>query len=363
MTRARSSPGLDKPSTIHRAPEPARGAGHAATPPLSVSRIHLSTSDPDELSPALARLCPGVALRPLKAAAFRGELGVATVGPVSFVTTDWALGGRLDAATLQDRYALGLAGEGSRDTEVEVRSQRLSMTHGKRAILFVPERPVKIQMPAGGKGRSLTVLRSALEAHFAMLTGHAPREAILFEPDLDLTGGGGATLQGIVRSLREELERPAPSPFVRPRFCEVLLTALVTIPRHADSPLLELAPPRVAPAVVRRAEEYIAMHAGEAITLADVVAAAGAPARSLQAAFRAARGVTPMGFLKIRRLELARHMLLAALPETTVADVAGAMGFRSAGRFSVDYRKHFRESPSETLARRPPAERRRGGAR
>ncbi|WP_437850207.1 AraC family transcriptional regulator [Sorangium sp. So ce363] len=315
------------------------------------------------MSPALARLCPGVALRPLKGSAFRCEIGIATVGPVSFVTTDWTLGGRMDAATLHDRYALGLAGEGSRDTEVEVRRQRLSMAHGKRAILLVPEWPVKIQIPAGGSGRSLTVLRSALEAHFAMLTGHAPREAILFEPDLDLTGGGGATLQGIVRLLREELERPALSPFVRSQFCDVLLTALVTIPRHAGSHLLELAPPRVAPAVVRRAEEYIAMHAGEAVTLADVAAAAGAPARSLQAAFRAARGVTPMGFLKIRRLELARQMLLAALPETTVADVAGAMGFRSAGRFSVDYRKHFRESPSETLSRRRPTGRRRGGAR
>ncbi|WP_438037886.1 AraC family transcriptional regulator [Sorangium sp. So ce128] len=315
------------------------------------------------MSPALARLCPGVALRPLKGSAFRCEIGIATVGPVSFVTTDWALGGRMDAATLQDRYVLGLAGEGSRDTEVVVRRQRLSMAHGKRAILLVPEGPVKIQIPAGGSGRSLTVLRSALEAHFAMLTGHAPREAILFEPDLDLTGGGGATLQGIVRLLREELERPALSPFVRSQFCDVLLTALVTIPRHTGSHLLELTPPRVAPAVVRRAEEYIAMHAGEAITLADVVAAAGAPARSLQAAFRAARGITPMGFLKVRRLELARHMLLAALPETTVAGVASAMGFRSAGRFSVDYRKHFRETPSETLSRRRPTGRRRGGAR
>ncbi|WP_437311149.1 AraC family transcriptional regulator [Sorangium sp. So ce388] len=363
MTRARSNPGFDQAPPIHRDPAPARGAGHPAAPPVAISRIHLSTSDPDEMSPALARLCPGVALRPLKGAAFRCELRVATVGPVSFVTTDWALGGRIDAAALQDRYVLGLAGEGSSDVEVDVRSQRLSMAHGKRAILLVPGWPVKIQIQAGGKGRSLTVLRSSLEAHLAMLTGHAPREAILFEPDLDLTGGGGATLQGIVRSLRDELERPAPSPFVRPRFCDVLLTALVTIPRHAGSHLLELAPPRVAPAVVRRAEEYIAMHAGEAITLADVVAAAGAPARSLQAAFRAARGVTPMGFLKIRRLELARHMLLAALPETTVADVAGAMGFHSAGRFSVDYRKHFRESPSETLARRRPTGRRRGGVR
>ena len=111
---------------------------------------------------------------------------------------------------------------------------------------------------------------------------------------------------------------------------------------------------------MRRAEEYIAAHAGEAIGLSDIVAAVGAPARSLQAAFRSARGMTPMGFLKIRRLEQARHMLLAPRPETTVSGVAAVMGFRSAGRFSVEYRKHFHESPSETLSRGRLAGRRRG---
>jgi AraC-like DNA-binding protein len=361
MTHLKSKPDLIHPPPIHRDAEPAQEAGHAAAPPLPVSRFHLSTSDIDEAAPALARLYPGAALRPMKGSVFRVELGIATVGAVSFVTVDWTLGGRLDAAALRDRYALGLAGVGSSDAKAEVEGRRLSVIPGKRAILFIPERPAKAQMPPGFKGRSLTVARAALEGHFAMLTGYTPREAMLFEPDLDLTEGGGATLHGLVRLLREELERPALSPLVRPRLCDVLLTALVTIPRHTDSYLLGLAPPRVAPAAVRRAEEYIAAHAGEAITLADLALAAGAPARSLQAAFRAARGITPMGFLKIQRLERARRMLLAALPETTVADVAGAMGFRSPGRFSVEYGRHFHESPSETLSRGRPAGRRRGG--
>lgn len=297
----------------------------------------------------------------MNGSAFQCEIRISAIGPVSFVAADWAFGSRLDAAALRDRYALVFAGEGSGDAEVEIKSRRLSVIHGQRAVLFVPERPGKIRMPAGCKGRSLTVARSTLEAHFTMLMGRPPRDAIEFEPELDLTEGGGATLQGIVRLLREEIERPALSPFVRPQLCDVLLTALVTIPRHADSHLLELAPPRVAPAVVRRAEEYIAAHAHEVITLADVVAAAGAPARSLQAAFRAARGITPMQFLKIRRLDLAHEMLRAALPETTVADVAAAMGFHSAGRFSVEYRERFHEPPSETLARARPTRRRPGG--
>ncbi|MDI1474946.1 AraC family transcriptional regulator [Polyangium sp. y55x31] len=314
-------------------------------------KTHLRTTDPDELLPAYARLYPGATLRPLSGTAFRCDFGATSAGPVSFVAGDWDLGGRVETAALGDRYALVFGGEGSGDGEVEIRSQRLLIAPGTRAVLFVPGRPANITMPVGSKGRTFTIERSALEAHFAMLTGHASRGPIAFDPALDLTTGGGATLHGIVRLLREEIERPADSPFVRPRLFDVLLTALVTIPRHEGLRLLELPPPRVAPAVVRRAEEYIAAHAGEAIRLSDIVAAAGAPARSLQAAFRAARGMTPMEFLKMRRLEQAHHMLLAPRPETTVSGVAAVMGFRNAGRFSVEYRKRFQESPSETLTR------------
>ncbi|MDC0745345.1 AraC family transcriptional regulator [Polyangium mundeleinium] len=341
---------------VHRQPIPSALKhpleAHRGAAPLLVVKTHLSTTDPDELLPTYARLYPGATLRPLSGTAFRCDFGATTAGPVSFVAGNWDLGGRVEAAALGDRYALVFGGEGSSgDAEVEIRSRRLSITPGTRALLLVPGRPGNIRLPVGSKGRTLTIEQAALEAHFAMLTGHASRGAIPFDPDLDLTTGGGATLHGIVRLLREEIERPAVSPFVRPHLFDVLLTALVTIPRHDGLRLLELPPPRVAPAVVRRAEEYIAAHAGEAIRLSDIVAATGAPARSLQAAFRASRGMTPMEFLKIRRLEQARQMLLAPQPGTTAAGVAAAMGFRSAGRFSVEYRKHFRESPSETLAR------------
>lgn len=316
--------------------------------PVPVSRIHIRTSDPEEAAPAIAGLYPGAALRPLAGQGFACDLVIAAVGPVSFTTVEWPFGARLGAPVLGDRYALELSARG--DCTIDLGGRRLAIVPGRRAILAIPGRPVEACIPPGYHGQSLTVERSALDAHFAMLLGRAPRGPIPFEPDLDLTEGAGATLLGIVRLLREELDRPANSFLVRSGLCDVLLTALVTIPLHAGSHLLELAPPRVAPGCVRRAEEYITAHAGQAITLADIVAAAGAPARSLQAAFRALRGTTPMGFLKVQRLERAHRQLLAPTPETTVAGVATAAGFSSAGRFSVEYRKAFHESPSETLS-------------
>nr|WP_253899766.1 helix-turn-helix domain-containing protein [Corallococcus carmarthensis] len=58
-----------------------------------------------------------------------------------------------------------------------------------------------------------------------------------------------------------------------------------------------------------------------------------------------------------RRFEIARQTLLAGAPGTTVAGVVASLGFASGGRFSVEYKTLFEESPSEPLAAsRGPAE-------
>jgi transcriptional regulator GlxA family with amidase domain len=87
--------------------------------------------------------------------------------------------------------------------------------------------------------------------------------------------------------------------------------------------------------------------------LAELVAVAGVSARTLQAGFLAAYGVSPMAYVQRRRLARAREDLLSAAPGTTVAEIARRLGFVAAGRFSLAYRRCFGESPSQTLARAP----------
>ncbi|MDR5806609.1 anthranilate 1,2-dioxygenase regulatory protein AndR [Caballeronia sp. LZ001] len=110
--------------------------------------------------------------------------------------------------------------------------------------------------------------------------------------------------------------------------------------------------PSVAPAFVKRAEEFIRTHAGDALQLEDIASAAGVSARTLRERFQAVRGVSPMQFVRDVRMQQARDALLAAGPQARVADIALACGFFHLGRFSIAYAKTFGEMPSETLRRR-----------
>ena len=69
--------------------------------------------------------------------------------------------------------------------------------------------------------------------------------------------------------------------------------------------------------------------------------------------FQEAFGMSPVAYHKRLRLNGARRQLLRASPhETTVTQVALDWGFDHFGRFSVDYRQLFSESPISTLRKR-----------
>ena len=98
------------------------------------------------------------------------------------------------------------------------------------------------------------------------------------------------------------------------------------------------------------AEEFIAAHVREPITLSDVLVDCGCSQSALYYAFKTNRGYTPMQFLVARRLELARERLLND-PAGTATAVALECGFTHYGRFVKAYRDRFGETPSATRAK------------
>jgi transcriptional regulator GlxA family with amidase domain len=71
--------------------------------------------------------------------------------------------------------------------------------------------------------------------------------------------------------------------------------------------------------------------------------------RTLSRAFRAVHGTTPHHYLQALRLGEVKRMLSSG--NGSVTEAAMRFGFRELGRFAMQYRMAFGESPSETKRR------------
>jgi transcriptional regulator GlxA family with amidase domain len=104
------------------------------------------------------------------------------------------------------------------------------------------------------------------------------------------------------------------------------------------------------PAHVKRAEAYMLSHVMDGIRLEDIVAAVKVPPRTLYNGFQRYRGVGPMQWLRVQRLERARSDLADSRnADLTVTDIANRYCASNVGRFAHAYLAHFGELPSETL--------------
>jgi AraC-like DNA-binding protein len=105
-------------------------------------------------------------------------------------------------------------------------------------------------------------------------------------------------------------------------------------------------------AVMRRLEELLEANSDRTLYLTEICAAAGASERTLRTCCKEHLGMSPIRYLWLRRMHLARRALRMAGPATaTVTEVATSYGFWELGRFSVAYRSLFGESPSASLSR------------
>lgn len=105
--------------------------------------------------------------------------------------------------------------------------------------------------------------------------------------------------------------------------------------------------------IMKLSIDFLKANSYKPIHVLDLCSALNVQIRTLYYAFQEFYGLSPIRYLRLVRYARARRDLLIAHPEnTTVTDVAARWHFWHFGRFSVDYRKLFGESPSETLNKR-----------
>lgn len=103
--------------------------------------------------------------------------------------------------------------------------------------------------------------------------------------------------------------------------------------------------------IVRKAEEFIRSHLCDPPSILELCEFTGAGRRALFYAFDELIGLSPIAYLKAARLQEARKRILASDQQHCVQVVARNLNFSHLGQFSIDYAKHFGESPSQTCKR------------
>jgi AraC-like DNA-binding protein/Tfp pilus assembly protein PilF len=105
------------------------------------------------------------------------------------------------------------------------------------------------------------------------------------------------------------------------------------------------------PRGVRRALDAMRANVSRDWSVLDLAAAAGVSSRTLQRQFKMFLDKTPGAALRDLRFECARRELLQSSPDVKVMDLALRCGFAHCGRFSIEYRRRYGETPSQTLKR------------
>jgi AraC-like DNA-binding protein len=102
--------------------------------------------------------------------------------------------------------------------------------------------------------------------------------------------------------------------------------------------------------LARDVDAYLEARKGDTVYLSDLCSVTGVSERTLRTIFQQTYGMSPVRYLKVRRMHQVRRALRRAdADQNTVQSVANRFGIWHLGRFAVEYRNLFGESPLETL--------------
>jgi AraC-like DNA-binding protein len=228
---------------------------------------------------------------------------------------------------------------------------------GSRAAVASPTRTdyYETRSDAGGARLHVCIWKHAMLARLAALLGEPPAAPIEFASEMDLTSGYGQSLARYLTMAVNDFARPDAALWsleMMNSFEEMFLTRFLLSHPSSYSGLLQQRGAQLSPRDVKRAVDYAEAHLANAISIADLARAAGVPGRTLFKHFKDTRGVSPMRFVRNARFARVREALLRADAADSVTTIALGHGFTHMGRFSVEYRKRYGESPSETLRKK-----------
>lgn len=224
----------------------------------------------------------------------------------------------------------------------------------RMGAIISPTLALQLDWSEGCEQMLVKIPRDRVEATCRNLIGRElTKGAIEFHPAVSLDGTSGRNWQYLLGSLlcnRELAREPHAGPLIHAQE-QSLIHHLLLCQASNYSEYLLRRPAAMPQRKLRVAEDYIASHLYELLTLEEIAHACGTGVRSFCMAFREHYQCSPMAYVRKARLEAAREALLLAQPGAQVTDIALACGFTHLGRFSISYRARYGETPLQTLKR------------
>jgi AraC-like DNA-binding protein len=275
----------------------------------------------------------------------------ARLGPIAVNSMQYGAGVTVNAA-LGDLYLIQFTLAG----RCELRQGRNCIhTPAGSVAIINPHQPFTKTWLPGTRQLIIRIDRRLVERELHALTGYDQAERVEFDPLPQESMARAGTLAHFAQMLCDDLKNESSElehPLVRDRIASALVSTLLVSMPHNWQLALEAAATLIAPFFVRRAEQFIEENAPNEIDLEELARVAGVSARALQIGFRRFRNTTPMAYLRVVRLELARMELARARRNAvSVASIAHSCGFGHLGRFAADYKARFDEAPRQTLLR------------
>lgn len=321
-------------------------------PNLPVAGFSHEFQDPDDFARAL--LGGSFEYLPLPGQAFQGRLEVLVLGGLVIQVADQA--GHTARGAMQDGLSVLVLSLPQREARVRMNGQPAGQSRGFLAPgghEFLAHSEADVAWAALAVPEAMLASTAELAPEPIRLSRMAGVVELAEAPRQRLAGALSAAARMTTRQ-PEALFAPGCAETLARSMQDMLAETL-----SAESQLLPLnRATREAYRVVREAEAYLQANLAQPIFRQQLCEALGVSLRKLHDCFMATTGMSPLSYLKTRRLVLARRDLRRGAGEAgLVKAVALAHGFWHFGHFAQDYRAQFGENPSETRARRGEAER------
>lgn len=259
----------------------------------------------------------------------------------------------IEPGHLRSFYLLQIPLRGS--AEVNCGGQQVTARPGM-ASLPSPTEYLKMRWADDSPHLILRLSQGAVVRQVEQLSQTAVHRPLVFGLGLAMDTPALAPLAGFVRYLAETLEVDAGfagSALAQQAEAYLLSTLLMQAPHNYSEALCGDTRRPLLPRAVRRAQDFMQANVTRPLTLADLCGHLHVSARSLQQAFVAHTGESPMVYWRNLRLDKVRALLRRAAgqasTDVTVTLVAAEHGFLHMGHFAAQYQRRFGERPVDTL--------------